>query len=268
MKWLILYYCLCCLIITLEGGHEVLYKFESNRKEDLQPEQLAIVQFDSRSLSSAKTYWHVSIHWNAQFCRKHDHKYFFLSLRKPNTCSIIKGDFKVSLADPWCKVKAMSFFNDFIFKQPNTTIKAVLFMDSDAVISLNANYSMTTAINFIQQTSNWSVAEKPVAFNQDGPGWSCKNALKRGYRLCLNSGTVLWFKSATSTNILNAWWRSAADPYHHEVDWHSDNASDACSLANTDKWPPKLRHFLYFFHIPYRDDLLHQMAASLAVGAG
>jgi len=244
MRLLQLLFCCLGFITVINGGHEVLYKFESNGVTDLQPGQLAVVQFDSRSLSSTKAYWHVGVYWNAQFCRKHNHKYFFLSLRKPNSCSITKDQLSIPLADPWCKVKAMTVFDDFIAKESNLKIVAVLFMDSDAVISLNENYSMTTAINFIQKSINWTAAEKPIAFNQDGPGWSCKNALSRGYSLCLNSGTVLWFRSAASTEILNFWWQSAADPYQREVGGHSSDshALDVCSLANTDKWPPKLRH--------------------------
>lgn len=231
----------------IEGGHEVLYKFANIGSDGLEPDELAVVQFDSRPQNSS-SYWQVSIHWNAQFCRQHKHKYFFLSIRKPNSCFITREGVKISLADPWCKVKAMTFFDAFISSEENLRIKAVLFIDSDALITLSKNYSMSTAINFMRESVNWRVSEKPIAFNQDGPGWSCKNALSRGYSQCLNSGTVLWFRSAVSTKILNFWWQSAADPYQNELSREANTlVSDECSPSNTDKWPPKLRYVLSIF---------------------
>lgn len=86
------------------------------------------------------------------------------------------------LADPWCKVKAMAVLNEM----PLPGVRAVLFVDSDAVITVN--YSMTTVLAYIQRDLNWSLTERPVAFNQDGPGWACKNAIGVGYDVCLNSG--------------------------------------------------------------------------------
>lgn len=95
--------------------------------------------------------------------------------------------------------------------QEYSHIQAVLYLDTDAIITVN--YSMTHVISFIIKDLNWNISHIPFSFNQDGPGWSCRMTMSTAYNYCLNSGTVLWFKSDISTRILQDWWNSAGDPY-------------------------------------------------------
>jgi hypothetical protein len=53
---------------------------------------------------------------------------------------------------------------------------------------------------------------KPVVFNQDGPGFACKQAVALGYPVCFNSGVILWKKSSISRLILESWWNSSKVP--------------------------------------------------------
>jgi hypothetical protein len=132
-------------------------------------------------------------------------------MRKVNSCFISNPDITFHLSDQWCKVKAMNFIDDFLFgKSPSnrssSLIKAVLFLDSDAVITIDGNYSLSRVVEFMQRDLRWSASTRPFAVNQDGPGWACKATMKRGFGQCLNSGTVLWFRSQTATDILRYWW--------------------------------------------------------------
>lgn len=252
-------------IFSVEAGHEVLYKYESKSIHDIKPEELAVIQFDSRAINTlnrhAKVrlkYWQVSARWNKAFCKLHGHKYYYLSLRRPSSCSITTNytfihDEKthqiLSLADPWCKVKALRQFDEYLHGESiYADIKAVLFIDSDAIITLQFNHSLHTAINYARSTLKWDINRQPVALNQDGPGWACKNTLRRGYSLCLNSGTVLWFRSSLASEILQFWWQSAADPLASEMISGNGNGLDIdghvprkqCSVEQTDKWPRNL----------------------------
>lgn len=180
------------------AGHEVLYKYKPGQN-DLKPEDLAIIQFDSRPLDS---YWNTSARWNKAYSEKWGHQYYYLSN---------KGNCRFGphlLAEPWCKVKAMVVANKH---EKLKRAKAFLFLDSDVVITVN--YSMTSAIGYIQRDLHWNATEKPVALNQDGPGWSCKFTLNLGYSLCLNSGTVFWMRSQAATDILEDWWLSSGEQY-------------------------------------------------------
>ena len=49
--------------------------------------------------------------------------------------------------------------------------------------------------------------ERPIALNQDGPGWACKNTVEKlkAYEYCLNSGTLMWIRDDRSYNMLNDW---------------------------------------------------------------
>jgi len=209
------------IIRTAHAGHEVLYKFASSQPAlEIQPEELLVIQYDSRPLSS---YWNTTARWNKAFCDRFGHRYLYLSVYNRNlSCSISSrgagigtnlptAPGSILLAEPWCKVKAM-MIADRIFADSST--KAFLFMDSDALITVR-NYSMTTVLNFLQQDLGWDMIHQPFAFNQDGPGWACKftTSLRIGYQLCLNSGTVFWRRNALSTAILTDWWRSAGAPY-------------------------------------------------------
>lgn len=185
---------------NVSSGHELLYKFPT-KLGDLKPNELAIVQYDSRPISH---YWNTSARWNKAFCEYHGHQYMFVSSHGPCSYEAFK------LSDQWCKVKAMLKANSML-----STAKAFLFLDSDAVITVN--YSMSTVISFVQRELKWNFTAKPVAFNQDGPGWACKFSVGRGYKLCLNSGTVFWMKGNIASNILSSWWSSSSEPYGHNL---------------------------------------------------
>jgi hypothetical protein len=110
-------------------------------------------------------------------------------------------------------VQAMVFIDRLINQHkmrnnPLSEVKAVVFLDSDALITVNS--SMTAVVSYISKTLHWDVMSRPVAFNQDGPGYACKQAIGLGYKACLNSGTVLWFKNVISSQVLTAWWQFSA----------------------------------------------------------
>jgi hypothetical protein len=191
---LFLFFCLA------QGGHEILYKHELS-PVDIQPHELAIIQYDSRPLDE---YWNTSVRWNKMYSDLHGHQYLFVSS---------KGNCRFSvhlLADPWCKVKAMMKVNSLEIERFKL-VKAFLFLDSDALVTVK--YPMTTVLSYIQQKLQWNTTLSPVAFNQDGPGWSCKHTLQLGYNLCLNSGTVFWMKGDAAHTILQDWWMSSGEPY-------------------------------------------------------
>ena len=48
---------------------------------------------------------------------------------------------------------------------------------------------------------------------QDGPCWWCKLIQKAGYSMCLNAGTVLWYRHPHSDQVLLDWWQSTMDNY-------------------------------------------------------
>jgi hypothetical protein len=184
------------------GGHEVLYGVRLDSVLDVQPHELAIIQFDTRPLGS---YWNVSAHWNHAYSLKHGHQYAYFTLTAGKECSR-KG---VALYSAWCKVKAMLKAH-----QQLPSAKAFLYLDSDAVITTQLNYSMTDVLAYIRQNLDWNLDKQPMAFNQDGPGWACKHVIEStGYDFCLNSGTVYWRRSFVSQRILTDWWSMALDTY-------------------------------------------------------
>ena len=142
------------------AGHEVLYNYQlsasssSLNDDDLNDHNIAIIQYDSRSLSS---YWNTSIRWNKAYCDKYGHEYIFLSshhhqiCRYDNSNDDNKNDnnknasrHRQILANPWCKVRAMIEANNMMMSE-NSNVKAILFLDSDALITVN--YSMATVIS-------------------------------------------------------------------------------------------------------------------------
>lgn len=178
------------------GGHELLYKWK-NFKWDIKAEEIAIIQYDNRPLDS---FWNHSAVWNKAYCEIYGHSYmYFTSNEKCSYASI-------PLAEPWCKVKAMLYAHD---NYPS--IKVFLYLDSDAVMTVN--YSLSSIVPFMIDYHHWDMRAMPIAFNQDGPGWSCKNALKNGASKCFNSGSVLWFRNDKARDILSSWWNSAGEPY-------------------------------------------------------
>lgn len=180
----------------IRSGHEILLSVVPSH-DNIKSEEVTILQFDSRPIYS---YWNVTSRWNKAFADKFNHKYLYLSSLSPCT---IKG---LQLAEAWCKVKAMTKAHKLA---PSS--KAFLFLDSDALITVN--YSMSTVINFMRQSLNWDINDKPVALNQDGPGWSCKATMKNGYSVCLNSGSLIWMNTPIALEFIQSWWESAADPY-------------------------------------------------------
>jgi hypothetical protein len=167
---------LCLFVVQMcFGGHEILYGLEL-LPQDIQPNEFAIAQFDTRPMGE---YWNVSARWNKAYCDKYNHKYVYLSTLHDCTYDSYK------LANPWCKIKAMNALE----RMSLPGIRAVLFLDSDSLITVN--YSMSIVLAHMQRELNWNYTERPVAFNQDGPGWACKHAFKIGYKVCLNSGSTL-----------------------------------------------------------------------------
>ena len=181
---------------STSGGHEVLYKFKP-AEDDLKPNDIAIVQFDTRELQD---YWNSSARWNKYFAMSHGHQYVYLSMKG-------KCHYKLHRLSPvWCKVKAMVDVNSML-----PSAKAFVYLDSDVVIT--SNYSMSDIIGYIRKDLRWDMAQKPIAFNQDGPGWACKHTMKHAYPFCFNSGALFWIKNEVSLDILRRWWESAGDSY-------------------------------------------------------
>lgn len=174
----------------------------------LKPSEIAIVQYDNRPMGG---YWNVSAHWNAAYASRHGHLFSFWSTREP--CHL-----RQSLLSPsWCKIKAMLEASS---SQKLSDAKAFLFMDSDATVT--SSYSLSAILTFLQHQLHWDWSERPVAFNQDGPGYACRMALKLGYGVCLNSGTVFWMRSPLASKILRAWWSFATLPLNSTrfpMDW-------------------------------------------------
>ena len=196
------------------GGEEVLTGFHLSL-DDLQPSDICIIQFDSRPLDN---YWNASAIWNKAYAMYHGHKYAFMTMHstsneyknqnhnniKDKQYCYSKDNYKLHVV--WCKVKAIISASRLI-----PSAKAYLYIDSDVVIT--SNYSLSHIIGYIRKDLNWDLRKKPVAFNQDGPGWSCKHAMSFGFNYCLNSGTVFWLKDDIAQNILEDWWLSASQPY-------------------------------------------------------
>jgi hypothetical protein len=219
-----------CFCAVSHAGHEVLYNTQLAEGYDIQPHELAIIQYDSRPLGD---YWNSSAYWNYAFAQKWGHLYLFISgssayedeigdigrvgdaitssrkTRKGSNSSTSCHHFKgVTLSPVWCKVKAMIKAKKYL-----PMAKAFLYLDSDIAITVS-NHSLTDVMSFMRKSLNWDYNEMPMAFNQDGPGWACKHTIQDvGYPFCFNSGTVLWFRNVVSQKILTQWWNLAAQPY-------------------------------------------------------
>ena len=113
------------------------------------------------------------------------------------------------LASPWCKVLSMIQASiDF------PDVKLFIYLDSDAIIDRRfENTSVNTFLNIMQNKLDWNPEVRPMVFNQDGPSWWCQLINKIGYKMCLNAGTVLWYRHTNSINVLKYWWNSAMDSY-------------------------------------------------------
>jgi len=163
-------------------------------------DEIAILQYDSRK---PRDYWLAAAQWNHAYCAKHGHIYIYYSTREGCHYSDEK------LATPWCKVKAMLAANDDFPR-----IKFFIYMDSDAVIDrLFADRPLNEMIGTMQQKLSWDPDAKPIIFNQDGPCWWCDLIKKKGYYMCLNAGTVAWYRHELSEKILKDWWDASMDSY-------------------------------------------------------
>ena len=186
-------------LVFVHGGQELVHGFEL-LQDDLRPHDIAIIQFETRSLtlkynskiaSYDNNYWNVSARWNKNYAMKHGHQYAFIAMDPTKPC--VSKKYKLSAV--WCKVKAMVRANDLLVKA-----KAYVYIDSDAVMT--TNYSLSDIIGFMRRELHWDMVAQPIAFNQDGPGWSCKHTLKYSYPYCLNSGTLFWIKTEETVRIL------------------------------------------------------------------
>lgn len=159
---------------------------------ELKPEEIALLQFDSRPL---KGYWLTAARWNSHYCETHGHKFIYYTSN--SDCKFESEP----LASPWCKVKAMLTANsDF------PRIKLFIYMDSDAVIDYKFfNTSINIFVKTMQTKLNWDPLVKPMVFNQDGPCWWCTLVKNVGYSVCLNAGTVMWFRHEKSLQVLEDW---------------------------------------------------------------
>lgn len=195
-----------------QSGQELVHNFRLAR-DDLRPHDIAIIQFETRPLDklySSKlrdydnNYWNVSARWNKFYAISHGHQYAYIAMDPSRPCK----SSKYQLSAVWCKVKAMVRAFDLLPKA-----KAFVYLDSDAVMT--TNYSLSDIIGFMRRELVWDFNERPIALNQDGPGWACKNTIEKlkAYEYCLNSGTLMWIRDDRSYNMLNDWWRSADDDY-------------------------------------------------------
>lgn len=108
----------------------------------LKPEEIAIVQFDSRPL---KDYWLAAAKWNDAYCKKHGHKFLYYTTEEE--CHYKQEP----LASAWCKVKAMiNAMDDF------PDVKLFMYMDSDAVVDKEfASQSLNKMFGTMQNNLEW-----------------------------------------------------------------------------------------------------------------
>jgi hypothetical protein len=166
----------------------------------LQPEEMAIMQYDSRPM---RDYWLAAARWNKNYCNRHGHVFIYYASKEG--CHYGSEE----LATPWCKVKAMlSALEEF------PSVRFFVYMDSDAVIDQQFHAtSLAQMAGTMQQKLNWDPDKRPVVFNQDGPCWWCRLVKRVGYNMCLNAGTVAWYRHPLSEQVLRQWWDAAMDPY-------------------------------------------------------
>jgi hypothetical protein len=173
---------------------------ESVSLESLRPNEIALLQYDSRKPSG---YWLAAAKWNNYYCDKHGHTFVYYGTR--GNCHY---NFE-TLASPWCKVKAMINANK---EFPN--VKVFIYLDSDAVIDRKfVDFPLNYFLKVMQEKLSWDPTQKPIVFNQDGPCWWCSLIVKVGYTMCLNAGTVLWYRHPNSEMILDSWWHASMDSY-------------------------------------------------------
>lgn len=195
--WFFLLFCTIVVIFS-DAGHEVLLNI-SKDDEVIKNHEICIVQFESRYNTIIPSYFNTSITWNRLYAMKYGNKYSLWTIDE--SCRYEDQ----LLASSWCKVRAM------IEADIRISAKAFLFLDSDAIITVNS--SLAKVFSYIKNYHGWDWDSKPIAFNQDGPGWSCKATLKHGYQKCFNSGSLFWIKSEVSSTILKQWWHTSIAPF-------------------------------------------------------
>ena len=148
--------------------------------KDLQPEEIAVLQYDNRLLQT-NTYWDTAARYNRLYCLTHGHVYIYYSLSEGENCHI-GGE---ELASPWCKVKAMLQANEDF-----PSVKLFIYLDSDAVVDKSFfNSSVNSLLDTIhRRLPDWDPETRPIVFNQDGPSWWCSLITRIGYKMCLNAG--------------------------------------------------------------------------------
>lgn len=108
----------------------------------LRPDEIAVVQFDSRPLDN---YWLAAAKWNHAYCEKHGH--LFLYYQSDEDCHY--GTEK--LASAWCKVKAM-----INAQEDYPGVQVFLYMDSDAVVDRRfADESLNHLLGIMQDRLSW-----------------------------------------------------------------------------------------------------------------
>ena len=91
--------------------------------------------------------------------------------------------------------------------------KLFLYMDSDAVINKKfLDAPMTSFLSTMQSRLQWDPEQRPLVFNQDGSCWWCALVERVGYSMCLNAGTVVWYRHPLSLRLLTEWWDAALEP--------------------------------------------------------
>lgn len=178
----------------------VVQRLHSTEISFLKPNEIAIMQYDSRE---PRDYWLSAAKWNHRYCQQHGHVFIYYSSKEGCHYGAEK------LATPWCKVKAMiAATEDF------PQVKLFIYMDSDAVIDKRfADQPLNALMSIMQQKLSWDIDKKPIVFNQDGSCWWCNLVVRVGYDMCLNAGTVVWYRHELSDRVLRAWWDASMDPY-------------------------------------------------------
>lgn len=168
----------------------------------LPADQIALLQFDSRPL---RNYWRTAAQWNAEYCRRHGHRFLYYTIAEDDRCHYGSEE----LASAWCKVRAMqNAFSD------HPEVRMFIYLDSDAVLDRRfAELPLNHVLETMQRRLDWKHTEKPIVFNQDGPCWWCSFIVKIGYSMCLNAGTVAFYRHPLSWKILSDWWASSMDSY-------------------------------------------------------
>ena len=152
------------LLASVWGGHEVLYRYKL-KASDILPEELAIIQYDSRSLlplvplGQGLKYWQAAALINDAYARYHGHSYFYITRDPASAEGCSYGSFQ--LHDVWCKVLAMNRAESLVKNHTDRLgIRAFVYLDSDAIVT--TNYSLTDVIGYMRQELSWNIHQVRV----------------------------------------------------------------------------------------------------------